>query len=68
VKRAYPGLPLEYVQTPPAAISPRVDAQYFSISKAGPCWDTLVQTQEIGVYVPDALSGAEVQVLVLLES
>jgi type VI secretion system protein ImpJ len=68
VRRAYPGLTLEYVQTPPAAISPRVDCQYFSISKAGPCWDTLVQTQEIGVYVPDALPDADVQVLVLVES
>ncbi|HXE59579.1 MAG TPA: type VI secretion system baseplate subunit TssK, partial [Gemmatimonadaceae bacterium] len=68
VKRAFPGLTLEHVPAPPAALSPRVDSQYFSISKAGPCWDTLVQTQEIGVYVPDALPGADVQVLILLES
>ncbi|HKV51790.1 MAG TPA: type VI secretion system baseplate subunit TssK [Gemmatimonadaceae bacterium] len=68
VKRAFPGLTLEHVPAPPAALSPRVDAQYFSISKAGPCWETLVQTQEIGVYVPDALPGADVQVLILLES
>lgn len=68
VRRAFPGLTLEYVATPPSSISPRADCQYFSISKAGPCWDTLVQTQEIGVYVPDALPDADVQVLVLLES
>ena len=67
VRRAYPGLTLEYVQTPPASISPRVDCQYFSISKAGPCWDTIVQTQEVGVYVPDALPNVDVQVLVLVE-
>jgi len=68
VRRAYPGLTLEYVPSPPAALSPRVDVQYFSISKAGPCWDTLVQTAEAGVYVPDALPNADVHLLVLLES
>lgn len=66
VRRAYPGLTLEYVNAPPAAIAPRPDVQYFSISQAGPCWETLVQTQEVGVYVPDALPGAEVQLQVLL--
>jgi type VI secretion system protein ImpJ len=68
VRRAYPGLTLEHVPAPPAAIAPRVDTQYFALSKAGPCWETLVQTREIGVYIPDALPNAEVQVLVLVES
>lgn len=68
VRRAYPGLGLEYLPAPPAAISPRVDTQYFSISKAGPCWDTLVQTREVGVYVPDAIPDAELELLVMLES
>lgn len=68
VRRAYPGLALEYIPAPPAAISPRVDVQYFTISKAGPCWDTLVQTREVGVYVPDALPGAELELLVMLDA
>ncbi|HEX6534376.1 MAG TPA: type VI secretion system baseplate subunit TssK [Gemmatimonadaceae bacterium] len=67
VRRAYPGLTLEYLPSPPAAISPRVDTQYFAISKAGPCWDTLVQTHEVGIYVPDALPAAELELLVMLE-
>lgn len=67
VRRAYPGLALEYLPHPPSALSPRVDTQYFAISKAGPCWDTLVQTREVGVYVPDALPDAEMELLVLLD-
>ncbi len=26
----------------------RVDAQYFSVSKGGPCWDHIVQTRQVG--------------------
>jgi type VI secretion system protein ImpJ len=67
VRRAYPGLTLEHVPTPPAAISPRLDAQYFSIARAGPCWESLVQTAEVGVYVPDSLPNAEIEVTVMVE-
>jgi type VI secretion system protein ImpJ len=68
VRRAYPGLVLEHLPVPPAAISPRIGTQYFSIAKAGPCWDTIVQTAEVGIYVPDALPEPQVELLVLLES
>lgn len=67
VRRAYPGLTLEHVPTPPAGISPRLDSQYFSISKSGPCWDNLTQTKEVGVYVPDALPNAEIEVTIMVE-
>lgn len=68
VERAMPGLALEHVATPPAAIAPRSDTVYFAIARGGPCWDTIVQTRELGVYVPDALPGAELELLVVLES
>lgn len=67
VKRAHSGLRLDHLPVPPAQISPRVDSQYFGISKAGPCWDTLVESREVGVYVPDALPDAELEMLVWLE-
>lgn len=67
VRRAYPGLALEHLPAPPAALSPRVDTQYFVISRTGPCWDTIVQTHEVGVYVPDALPDAQPQLIVLLD-
>jgi type VI secretion system protein ImpJ len=68
VRRAYPGLSLEHLPTPPAAISPRLDAQYFSMSKAGPCWESLVQTGEVGIYVPDALPNAEIELSIIIDS
>lgn len=68
VRRAYPGLTLTHVPSPPAAISPRVDRQYFSIAAAGPCWESLRQTGEVGVYVPDALPDAELELRILVET
>jgi type VI secretion system protein ImpJ len=67
VRRAYPGLTLTHIPNPPAALSPRMDMQYFSISQSGPCWETLNQTSEVGVYAPDALPNPHLELLVLLE-
>jgi type VI secretion system protein ImpJ len=67
VRRARHGLILEHLPTPPAAISPRADWQYFTIGRAGPCWQDTVTTGEIGVYVPEALADAELSLVVLLE-
>jgi type VI secretion system protein ImpJ len=67
VRRAYPGLTLEHVPAPPPAIAPRLDSRYFAISTTGPCWETIVQTGEIGVYVPDSFPGAEIEVSVVVE-
>jgi type VI secretion system protein ImpJ len=58
---------IEHLQFPPASISPRSDTQYFNIERAGPCWDTLNSTHEIGVYVPDAIPQPEVELVILGE-
>lgn len=68
VEKALPGLGLTHLQIPPSAISTRADTQYFSISKAGPCWDHMVATRQVGVYVPGELPDPELQLLVVLDS
>jgi type VI secretion system protein ImpJ len=68
VKRALAGMALTHLPVPPAAIPVRADFQYFSVSRSGPCWDHIVQTRQIGLYVPGDLPDPEVQVLVVLES
>jgi type VI secretion system protein ImpJ len=68
VKRAFPGLRIDHLPFPPAQISPRGDTQYFAIERAGPCWDTIVSTQELGVYVPDAIPGAELEVAIVVDA
>ena len=67
VERAMPGLAMEWLASPPPAVAPRNDTAYFALTRAGPCWDTLVQTKAVGVYVPDAVPGAEVTLYVMPE-
>ena len=68
VKRALPGMPLAHMPVPPSAISTRADTQYFAINRGGPCWDHLLQTRQVGVYVPGELPDPELELLVVLES
>ncbi len=68
VQRALPGLALTHLPTPPAAVSPRLETQYFGISRTGPCWDHMVHTRQVGVYVPGEIPSPEIELLVVLES
>jgi type VI secretion system protein ImpJ len=68
VKRAFPGLRIDHLPFPPAQISPRADTQYFAIERAGPCWDTIVSTQEVGVFVPDAIPSPELELAIVVDA
>lgn len=67
VKRGFPGLSIAHVPSAPPSISPRSDMQYFEITRAGPCWDTIVGTQHIGVYVPESVVDVELELAVVTE-
>lgn len=67
VKEAYPGLGLEPVTPPPPEIAPRPGTHYFAVQRTEPCWKSVVETGEVGLYVPDALSDAELELKVVLE-
>jgi len=68
VERALPGMALTHLPVPPSAVAPRVEHQYFSVSKAGPCWEHIVKTREVGVYVPGEFPKPEIGLHVILES
>jgi len=68
VRRALPGLQLTHLSVPPSAVSPRVESQYFAISRSGPCWDHIVQTRRVGIYVPGEIPRPQVELLVVLEN
>lgn len=67
VKRALPGLTLTHLKVPPSAISARADTQYFGVSRAGPCWDSMVMTRKVGLYVPGDLPDPRIELLVVLD-
>jgi type VI secretion system protein ImpJ len=68
VRRAYPGLGVEHVPSPPAGLAPRPGVTYFELTLAGPCAQGLQDTREFGVYVPDNLPDARLELAVLVPS
>jgi type VI secretion system protein ImpJ len=67
VNQALPGLTLEHLKTPPSAIPAKVDYQYFLVSKQGPCWEHMVKTRKLGLYVPGEIPDPELELLVVLD-
>lgn len=68
VKRALPGLTLSHLPVPPSAIAAKIDSQYFAISRTGPCWEDILKTKRVGLYVPGEFPSPELELIVLLES
>ena len=67
VQRAMPGLPLLHMPVPPTALSAGVETQYFGVSKTGPCWDHILETREVGIYVPNEIPSPKIELFVILE-
>lgn len=66
VRRAFPGMDITHVPAPPPALAPRPELTYFEITLAGPCAQGLRDTQEVGVYVPDAVPGAVLELAIVV--
>jgi type VI secretion system protein ImpJ len=66
VNKAYPGLGIDHVQLPPAALAPRVGMHYFALRGPGPCWDNIIETRAVGVYVPGSVPDTELELKVML--
>jgi type VI secretion system protein ImpJ len=67
VKEAYPGIGMRHVASPPADLAPRLGTVYFALDRTEPCWPSIVETGELGVYVPAAIPAAELELVVVLE-
>ncbi|MGH9585550.1 MAG: type VI secretion system baseplate subunit TssK, partial [Acidobacteriaceae bacterium] len=67
VKRALPGMTLTHVPVPPSAIRAEADMQYFSIETAGPCWEHILQTRSVGIYIPGEIAQPEFDLTIIVE-
>ncbi len=68
VKRALPGMKLTHLPVPPTAIRAEADMQYFSIEIAGPCWEHILQTRNVGVYIPGEITQPEFELTIIVET
>ena len=68
--QAFHGVPQmdEGTLVAPSQIPAKVDYSYFSVSQAGPCWEHMVKTRKLGLYVPGDLPEPEMELLVILEA
>jgi type VI secretion system protein ImpJ len=66
VRRAYPGLPLAHLPAPPAALAPRPGTVYFELTREGPCETAIRGGDDVGAYVPVALAGGTLELVVRL--
>jgi type VI secretion system protein ImpJ len=67
VKTALPGLSLTHLPVPPSAVAPRVEYQYFGVTRAGSCWEHIVQSRTVGVYIPGDIPNPELELAILLD-
>lgn len=67
VREALPGLSLSHVIAPPPGLSPRSDTAYFAIAQAGPCWSSIVDTREVGIYAPASIPDVALELIVSIE-
>jgi type VI secretion system protein ImpJ len=68
VQRALPGLELMHLSVPPSALHAQADMHYFSIAQNGACWQHILQTRQVGVYLPADLGNATFELTVILEA
>ena len=67
VRRALPGMTLSHLPLPPSALRAEADKQYFSLDLSGPCWEHILQTRRVGVYIPGEIAEPEFDLTVVVE-
>jgi type VI secretion system protein ImpJ len=68
VKRALPGMALTHLPVPPTAIRAVADMQHFSIDTSGACWEHILQTRKVGIYIPGEIADPEFTLTAIVES
>jgi type VI secretion system protein ImpJ len=68
VREAFPGMTIVHDPAPPRELPVRPGTLYFAVQLAGPCWSSIVETGEVGLYVPDAIQDAHLELLVVLDA
>ena len=68
VRRQLPGLELFHLSTLPPELVPHAQTEYFELRKEGPCWTNILDTAQVGIFVPAELPEPEMQLLIVQDS
>ncbi len=66
VRQALPGMALTHVPSPPSTIPVKLAYQYFSLSQAGPAWESVIRGRNLAAYVPGDFPNPQMELIVLL--
>lgn len=61
------GLELEHLTRPPRELAPRVGWEYFLVRRSGSLWKGIRDSLEVGVWVPDEIVDADLELAVILQ-
>ena len=67
VKRALPGMTLTHLGAAPASIRAAADMQYYAVDLAGPCWQHILHTRSVAIYIPGEIADPDFTLTVILE-
>jgi type VI secretion system protein ImpJ len=67
VREAYPGMALEHEPSPPPALMPRPGTHYFRVRTQGPCWVSIRELDEVGIYTPETIPDVELELSVVMD-
>jgi type VI secretion system protein ImpJ len=59
---------LTHLQVPPTAIRAMPDMQYFSVDTSGACWEHILQTKSVGIYIPGEIADPEFTLTAIVET
>jgi type VI secretion system protein ImpJ len=66
VRQALPGVPLTHVAAPPSSIPVKLAYQYFSLSQAGPAWESVGRARNLAAYIPAEFPNVQAELIILL--
>lgn len=67
IRLALPGLTLRHTPSPPAAITFKLNNQYFALNQTGRLWERIVQSRNISLFIPPDIVEAQPELLVVLQ-
>jgi len=66
IRQALPGIQMTHLPKPPGAIPVKLAFQYFSLNQAGPVWDAIGRSRNLGAYVPGEIPKPQLELIILL--
>jgi type VI secretion system protein ImpJ len=66
VRAALPGIQMTHLPKPPGAIPVKLAFQYFSLNQAGPAWEAIGKSRNLGAYVPGDIPKPQLELIIVL--